>query len=237
MTILFRSALYLAGLLLAVFSGPASARIVYFPQDHTLAASVWFELGETGPVFGDPFWQVQCEGSGCYDQDYPKGGRGPSNTKGTSLGKSFTNAIRDVVKSANSTCDDDRILLKYRIDCLRVYYGWAADIIPDSGEYLPIKKALRRAESELSGIVAANIDTKAETIRPRDKHKKGAKKLPALRPVKKSAEKKAVAQAKEVIKETELVILRSGEDPSRREPHYTEVAAAVDSNLVILRSA
>ena len=46
-----------------------------------------------------------------------------------------------------------------------------------------------------------------------------------------------MAQAEEVVKETELVILRSGEDPTRRTAHYQEVAEAVDSNLVILRSA
>jgi hypothetical protein len=234
MTRIFSTAFSLAGLLLAICSGPAFARIVYFPQDHTPDPTLWFTLGD--PDFGtdDLLWQVQCEGSECYEEESSDG---PSATKGASLNKGFTKEILRVIKSANATCNDDRVLLKYRIDCLRVYYGWAADVIPDTGEYLPIKKALRRAEAKLSAIVSANVDRDEPVIRPRDNHKKNAKKLPPLRPVKKSAEKKAVAQAKEVVKETELVILRSGEDPSRREPHYTEVAAAVDSNLLILRSA
>jgi hypothetical protein len=232
----FKTTLSLAGFLLAFLSGPAHARVVYFPQDQAPTVPMWFTLGEPDSGLEDLLWQAQCEGSECYDKEYGSG-EGPKGTKGASLNKGFTKEILKVVKSANSTCDDDRILLKYRIDCLRVYYGWAADIIPDTGEYLPIKKALRRAESKLAAIVSANVDKNEPVIRPRDNHKKNAKKLPPLRPVKKSAEKKAVAQAKEVVKEAELVILRSGEDPSRREPHYTEVAAAVDSNLLILRSA
>ena len=46
-----------------------------------------------------------------------------------------------------------------------------------------------------------------------------------------------MAQAEAVVKEAEIVILRSGEDPTRRTAHFEDVSAALDSNLVILRSA
>jgi hypothetical protein len=39
------------------------------------------------------------------------------------------------------------------------------------------------------------------------------------------------------VEETELIIIRSGGDPARRTQAYTDVAAAVEENLVILRSA
>lgn len=171
------------------------------------------------------------------DQDGWKNGDSRSGVRGESLNQGVTKAIVRIILHANDTCNHERVERRYRIDCLRVYYGWAADSLPDRGEYLPVKKALRDAERELSAIVSANLDRTAPVIEPREGHKKNAKRLPPLRPVKKSAEKKALAQAQAVVKETELVILRSGEDPARRETHFNAVAEAVDSNLVILRSA
>lgn len=172
-----------------------------------------------------------------YDDDDWKRGNNGSGTRGESLNKGVTRAIVRIILHANDTCNHERVERRYRIDCLRVYYGWAADSLPDRGEYLPVKKALRDAERKLSAIVSANVDRTAPVIEPREGHKKNAQRLPPLRPVKKSAEKKALAQAQAVVKETELVILRSGEDPARRETHFNAVAEAVDSNLVILRSA
>ncbi len=155
---------------------------------------------------------------------------------GKNLNSGVTNALIRIIERADSTCDE-RIELRYRIDCLRIYYGWVADALPDNGDYLPIKKAMRRAEQKLEAIVNANLDTGEPAIRPREGHKKNAKRMPPIRAVKKSAAPKAAAQAAAVVEETELLILRSGEDPSRRTPHYTEIAAALDDNLLILRSA
>jgi hypothetical protein len=61
--------------------------------------------------------------------------------------------------------------------------------------------------------------------------------MPRLRAVAPEAESAALAAAEAVVIETAAVILRSGEDPTRRTAHFQAIAAAVDSNLVILRSA
>jgi hypothetical protein len=167
--------------------------------------------------------------------DYEPGDR-DTPSDGRALNSAFTNVLVRIISDANDTCDT-RIDLIYRIDCLRIYYGWVADALPDNGDYLPIKKAMRRAEKKLDAIVTANLDTDQPAITPKDGHKKYAKRLPPVRAVKKSAAPKAAVQAAAVVNETELLIIRSGGDPARREPHYTEVAAAVEDNLVILRSA
>lgn len=148
---------------------------------------------DEGP-YGDLLWQVQkCTDCGDgYNDNGPK--RKSNNRYGTNLNSGTTNDIVRLLKGANDTCNE-HILRRYRVDCLRIYYGWVADSLPDSGDYLPIKKAMRKAEQKLAAIVSANVDRTEPVITPRDGHKKNAKKLPPLRAIKKSAESKAVAQA------------------------------------------
>jgi hypothetical protein len=162
-------------------------------------------------------------------------GYGPG--AGVRLSTGFTKSIVRVIEGANRTCDNPRIELRYRIDCLRVYYGWVAENLPDTGEYLPIKEAMLRAETKLDAIVRANLDESEPTIRPRDAKGAGDRKMPPVRPIKQARVEKAAIQAAVVIEETELLILRSGGDPASRTKHYREVAGAVEDNLVILRSA
>ncbi len=163
-----------------------------------------------------------------YAKDYPAG---------ESLNTGATRAIVKIIDGATNTCGSEIVELRYRIDCLRVYYMRVAESLPDTGEYLPIKKAMEDAAARLDAIVEANLDESSPRIRPREGHKPAAKRLPAIRPVQEDMAEIAAAQAAEVIRETELIIIRSGGDPARRTEHYTDVAAAVEDNLVILRSA
>ncbi|MFZ1470526.1 MAG: hypothetical protein WAT09_16365 [Paracoccaceae bacterium] len=212
----------------------AQAQTLLVPQGGVLPFVLLPDTAATPSPLEDMLWLVQsCEGK-CDDYTPKKGAR--KARYGTNLNKGTTRDIVKFLTDANKTCDA-RIDRRYRIDCLRIYYGWIADSLPDTGDYLPIKQAMRKAEKKLAAIVSANVDTTAPVITPRKGHKPSAKKMPPLRPIKKSAERKAVAQAEAVLKETEIVILRSGEDPTRRTAHYEEVSAALDSNLVILRSA
>lgn len=208
------------------------------------------------PVFPQPvqagdadalLWLAQCGGRGGGGSE--TGGEGSSNSGGgdcggeragvggSALNSGTTRAIVKIVSDANSTCGSEKMAAQYRVDCLRIYYGWVADQLPDRGDYAPIKKAMRQAEAKLDRIVRANLDTQAPRIEPNEGYKPAAKRLPPIRAVKKSATRKAAVQAEAVVKEAELLIIRSGEDPSRRSQHYTAVAEAVDDNLVILRSA
>lgn len=198
------------------------------------------------PIFPQPvqagdadalLWLAQCGGG-----EGSEGGGGNcadnrSAPVGGALNRGTTNTLVKIIKDANSTCGSARMPEQYRVDCLRIYYGWVADQLPDRGDYAPIKKAMRQAEAKLDRIVKANRDTAAPRIEPNEGYKPHAKRLPPIRPVKKSATKRVAKQAEAVVKEAELLIIRSGEDPSRRAPHFAAVAEAVDDNLVILRSA
>ena len=222
-------------LLALALATPSAAQVVIMPS------SVAFPTGTGGGgESAHPeakLWLVQStDGDGDDGYGGDGGSRNPKGVRGSALNKGVTKSLVKILGDANRTCDQ-RIELAYRIDCLRIYYGWVADELPETGDYAPIKKAMRRAEAKLDAIVRANLDTKEPAITPREGHKKNAKRMPPIRPVKPAAAKKAAAQAVAVVEEMELVILRSGEDPSKRKPHFTEVAAAVEDNLVVLRSA
>jgi len=224
--------LFLPAVLLSFsVTNPAPAQVLLLPSPGV------YPLAETAADgFSHPdavIWLAQsCEGE-CYDP-VEKGDRG---SKGSNLNTGTTKGLVTILNKANATCGSTKMEARYRIDCLRIYYGWVADELPDTGDYAPIKKAMRRAEAKLDAIVKANLDTNEPAIEPREGYKSNAKRMPPVRAVKKSATRKAAAQAAAVVQEAELVIVRSGEDPSRRKPHFTEVAAAVEDNLVILRSA
>jgi hypothetical protein len=155
---------------------------------------------------------------------------------GVSLNGGVTKAIVKVLQGADRTCGT-RIELRYRIDCLRIYYLKVAANLPNSGDYLPVKMAMLDAADKLDAIVTKYEDESAPVVRPREGHKSAAKRLPPVRPVKEAFAEAAAVEAAMVIEETELIIIRSGGDPARRTPHYTDIAAAVEENLVILRSA
>lgn len=160
----------------------------------------------------------------------------PDDVPGRSINSGVTKSIVKVLATANSTCDET-IDLRYRIDCLRLYYLKVAANLPDTGDYLPIKKAMLDAAAKLDAIVTKYQDPNGEVIRPREGHKSMAKRLPPVRPVKEAFAEAAAVEAQRVVEETELIIIRSGGDPARRTQAYTDVAAAVEDNLVILRSA
>jgi hypothetical protein len=152
------------------------------------------------------------------------------------LNEGNTRAIVRILEGASATCDN-RISLRYRVDCLKNYYGWVAASLPDRGDYAPLKRAMLDAEAKLDAIVRANLDEGAPTISPREKHKPAANRVAPIRAVREDRAEAAAAEALAVVEELELVIIRSGGDPARRTPHYNAIAAAVEDNLVVLRSA
>ena len=155
---------------------------------------------------------------------------------GQSINSGVTKAIVKILQGANKTCDA-RIDQQYRIDCLRLYYLKVAANLPKTGDYLPIRQAMLDAADKLDAIVTKYADDSTPVIRPREGHKSGAKRLPPVRPVKAAFAEAAAIEAARVVEETELIIIRSGGDPARRTQAYTDIATAVEENLVILRSA
>jgi hypothetical protein len=197
---------------------PASSAMADCHEEEPPVEEEFFEDGPPADLFS----------ISCHSTDNAK--------PGESLNGGVTKAIVKVLQGADKTCGT-RIELRYRIDCLRIYYLKVAANLPNSGDYLPIKQAMLDAADKLDAIVTKYEDESAPVIRPREGHKSMSKSLPPVRPVKEAFAEAAAVEAAQVVKDTELIIIRSGGDPARRTQHYTDVAAAVEDNLVILRSA
>jgi hypothetical protein len=140
-----------------------------------------------------------------------------------------------MLKGIDDTCGR-RIDPRYRIDCLRATYVRLANQIPATGDYAPIRDALFAAARKLDRIVKDNLDPALPTIRPRLAGQGGGHRIQPIRAVARDRLRAANAEAAKVVKETSLLILRSGDRPPRRTVHYQQVAAAVDDNLILLRS-
>ncbi len=175
----------------------------------------------------------------------PSGGGQPSGPSGPSdrdkpgsnadLTPENTSRISASLSLADQTCGR-RIEPRYRIDCLRQSYLRLAANLPATGDYAPIRRALLDAADKLDRIVRRNLDPKAPVIRPRQGGSALAPRLPPVRAVAPARLAAANRAAEAVVRETELLILRSGRDPKRRNVHYQQIAAAVDNNVLLLRS-
>ena len=164
-------------------------------------------------------------------------GEGPG-PRGSYLARLSDDNTRDLVLYLNGideTCGR-RIDPRYRIDCLRATYVRLANQIPATGDYAPIRDALFAAARKLDAIVKVNADPVLPTIRPRLIGKDGGRRIQPIRAVARDRLKAANAEAAQVVKDTDLLILRSGDRPPRRTIHYQQVAAAVGDNVILLRS-
>lgn len=162
---------------------------------------------------------------------------GPSGKRFTYLNPRDTDRISDALGGALKTCGPEFIERRYRIDCIRFYFRQVASELPQTGEYAPVRAALARAADQLDAIVRQNQDTAAPSVRPRQNGKPAAPRLPPIRAIRADAEARAARQAEAVIAEAATALLRSTENSERRMTHFQQIAAAIDSTKVLLRSA
>jgi len=123
----------------------------------------------------------------------------------------------------------------YRIDCLRRGLKEVASRIPNVGDYQQARQIISRAASKLGGIQARNADASQPQMRSRGNAR--FKRQRTLTAVKRENLRQAMQQAVAVIAEAETLLLRSAENSEKRYSHYQQIAAAVGSTKVLLRSA
>jgi hypothetical protein len=150
------------------------------------------------------------------------------------LDPAATDLIVRYLSASRDTCGR-KLDPRYRIDCLRAFYVSTANAIPATGAYAPVRAALFAAARKLDRIVEANLDPAAPTIRPR-RADNGGHHMQPLRAVARANLRTANAEAAKVVKETEMLILRSADVPKQRTAHYQKIATALDQNLILLRS-
>lgn len=136
-----------------------------------------------------------------------------------------TEKVKQRLDDGGKECSE--LAKEYRPDCLRIVFGDSSRKVGQNKAYDEIRRELKLASQKIDTVVKANIDKSKPTITVNGKK---------IRAVKKSAVKKVNAQTKKIIKETETKLLRSAGNSADRKVAYTQIAQAVGSTKVLLRS-
>jgi hypothetical protein len=124
----------------------------------------------------------------------------------------------------------------YRIDCLAERLQWVAYKMPQTGAYQQTRKAMEAASARLAATAQSHADPRKarqtyswgkgeaqRTIRP----------VVAIRPDQQAA---ANREATTILDELQTVLLRSSDAQPSVAPEIRQIAAAVGSNKILLRS-
>ena len=145
----------------------------------------------------------------------------------------LTNAITKNINGAKAECS--RYDPIYRIDCLRMRLLDIARRIPQGPAYREARQIIARASDRLGSIQGRYLDSRVPRQRSRGNAR--LKEARTYAAVKRANLNKAMAEAARVIDEAQTQLLRASENSEKRANHYRQIAAAVGSTKVLLRSA
>ncbi|KUP90611.1 hypothetical protein [Tritonibacter horizontis] len=153
--------------------------------------------------------------------------RGFAGRKGWNLqlNDDTTNSIVEQLKRDFRTCQNKPKV--YRYDCYRRSYRTGAQELNGSREYGPVAEALALVEKRIGAAVQANLDPSQPPLRDNIFIQHRAVKPEAL-PLIKQATLAAMEEAT-------TILLRTPDNEQQK--HFQRVAAVIQSNKVLLRSA
>lgn len=170
------------------------------------------------------------------DQGSPDAGGDHRSRRYVYFNPRDTGRIDQALRGALATCGPSQLELRYRIDCIRFYFMQLAHELPETGDYAPLQQALAEGAAKLDAIVRRDLDPGAPALRPRVGGRPAAPRTAPIRAVSPAAEARAAREAAAVIEETATILLRSAENSQRRMAHFQQIAAAIGSTKVLLRS-
>jgi len=167
------------------------------------------------------------------------GSIGGGNTLGEIDGTTVPTVTVDIVTEINAIrafCES--FPWEVQIDCLSDRFRALADQIPNDPDFRPMKRALLEASRDLQQV---SREFRAATpprpyVAPSPVSRKPIRTKP-LQPISPDKRAQATAKADAVIGQLQTKLLRSAENSRRRALAYQEVAAALNSTKVLLRSA
>lgn len=145
--------------------------------------------------------------------------------------KSATDQIVRRIQAAVSLCSG--VGGAYRVDCLADQLANTAASLPDTGDYAAAKEAIADAAQKLHALARANADRSA----PRVTARMGD--VTTSRPIIPVAPEDLAdvnAQADAILSEATTVLLRSADSSPQLQDDYVQIATAVGSTKVLLRS-
>jgi len=146
-----------------------------------------------------------------------------------------TQAIITALGDAGQFCA--RIALReYAVDCLSSRLATVQDSLPSTGEYADVKAALATASVKLNQLARQNADRALPRGIARTSGPNPQATRRALTPVDSAKLDQVNLQAIAILQEAETILLRSSQASEARRIPFQQIAAAVDSNKVLLRS-
>ncbi len=151
------------------------------------------------------------------------GGDARDRTGGGGLSPILTGQVIDQIQRDFRYCTGiDR---NYRFDCYKYVFRLAAQTLDGNTAYRTAHAVFDRLDRDIDALVDASVDpSKFPKLRG----------LQVYRPILPDAEPRLRAETARLLEEAETTLLRA---PEQSGDHYTRIAAAVNSNKVLLRSA
>lgn len=147
----------------------------------------------------------------------------------------FTRHVVSSLASAKAFCGGlDRAA--YRVDCLAERLEVVSDTIPEGSDYDEVRRVLNSASVDMAQLARNNRDPnlpKGPASRGGDSPVQSTR---PLTPVSSAAQAAVGQQAIAILEQAQTQLLRSAEGASRRSIQYAQIAQAIDSTKVLLRS-
>lgn len=122
----------------------------------------------------------------------------------------------------------------YRVDCLSDQLATLAASLPDTGDYAAAKGAIEDAAKKLHTLARANADGSAPRIRATMGDVTTSRPIVPVAP---EALADVNRQADAILSEATTVLLRSADSLPELQDDYSQIATAVGSTKVLLRSS
>ena len=124
----------------------------------------------------------------------------------------------------------------FMVDCLADRMDRVARDIPEGTQYDEVRAVLRQTSRELSQLAVAHKDPARNRARVAVPNAAGQRSSRALVPVTSQMQTQVNAAAAAILEEAATVLLRSAEAAPQRSGQYTQIAKALASNKLLLRS-
>lgn len=124
----------------------------------------------------------------------------------------------------------------YRVDCLAERLQVVSDGIPEGTDYDEVRQVLEAASAEMALLARDNRDPdlpRAPASRQGDSSERSTR---PLTPVASGAQAEVGERAIAILEQAQTQLLRSAEGSNRRSLQYAQIAEAIDSTKVLLRS-
>lgn len=186
----------------------------------------------SGPVFIPPLSYTPPADNSTDSQ----GENPPEPISGQAINAATTAKIGVALAGARVFCSAQSAAA-YRVDCLADQLEQVAKRMPDTGDYADAKEIIQQASRSLAGVAKRNRSSEKRPAEMRSGGAAPASSSRPLIPVAPNRDAAAAAEATAILNETETLLLRSGESSARRKVAYQDIAQALGSNKILLRSA